>query len=468
MNLAFAPRQHLRGIGLATCALLTAGGLTAAPLPGGFAHSGWYQFELIVLADTQSETLESETWPLLPNVGYPARWRWLKDPAMRAKLMEAYPDATVVASPSGHLSVRLPASPPPTWIAPEGLVTEGDLSLIDGLIELGEGTDTSAYRLSLETLIPATSEPDLEGEALGPMLPFEEMAPAEPTPLTALESLGVPGSTLEPAPLAVAIPFAAPVVRPKLQPVTVLARSIPMPESFIREPLQQLAPGLARYRRNSDDELIASASWLQGPQDDTLAILLEPDADSDYPLVQGFVQLLPRGGAWRLGLNFWANTQGHYLPDFFEMPPPPPSPRRVAIIEASTALLQPVSTSALSEELIAANVSPAYGTDLPKPATAVTQRQPDSRLDARMSEISSDVALAPMPNNPTPAPEIPEWPWRHMIHVADTIPLTENRLRYYDHPVVKVIALWRELSWYEVFSQGRRTLSESESEATAP
>jgi len=468
MNLASAPRQHPRGIGLATWALLTAGGLTAAPLPGGFAHSGWYQFELIVLADTQSETLESETWPLLPNVGYPARWRWLKDPAMRAELMEAYPDASVMASPSGHLNVRLPASPAPTWIAPEGLVTEGDLSLIDGLIELGEGTDTSAYRLSLETLAPATSEPDLEGEAPGPVLPFEEMAPAEPTPLTALESLGVAGSTMEPAPLAVAIPFAAPVVRPKLQPVTVLARSIPMPESFIREPLQQLAPGLARYRRNSDDELIASASWLQGPQDDTLAILLEPDADSDYPLVQGFVQLLPRGGAWRLGLNFWANTQGHYLPDFFEMPPPPPSPRRVAIIEASTALLQPVSTSALPEELIAASVSPAYGTDLPKPATAVTQRQPDSRLDARMSEISSDVALAPMPNNPTPAPEIPEWPWRHMIHVADTIPLTENRLRYYDHPVVKVIALWRELSWYEVFSQGRRTLSESESEATAP
>ena len=78
MNLAFAPRQHLRGIGLAAWALLTAGALTAAPLPGGFAHSGWYQFELIVLADTQSETLESETWPLLPNVGYPARWRWLR------------------------------------------------------------------------------------------------------------------------------------------------------------------------------------------------------------------------------------------------------------------------------------------------------------------------------------------------------------------------------------------------------
>ena len=464
MNLALAPRQHLRGIGLAAWALLTAGALTAAPLPGGFAHSGWYQFELIVLADMQSETLESETWPLLPNVGYPARWRWLKDPAMQAELMAAYPDATVMASPSGHLSVRLPPSPAPTWIAPEGLLTEGDLSLIDELIELGEGTDTSAYRLSLETLAPATSEPD----APGLVLPFEAVAPAEPTPLTALEPLGMAGSASEPSSPAVAIPFAAPVDLPELQPVTVLARSIPMPESFIRQPLQQLAPGLARYRRSSDDELIASASWLQGPQDDTLAILLEPDTDSDYPLVQGFIQLLPRGGAWRLGLNFWANTQGHYLPDFFEMPPPPPSPRRVAVIEANTPPLRPASTGTLPDQAIAEGASPAFGTNLTGSATAVMGRQPETRLDPEMTEVTSGVASAPLANNPTPVPGITEWPWRHMIHVADTIPLTENRLRYYDHPVVKVIALWRELSWYEVFSQGRRRLSESESEATTP
>ena len=49
-----------------------------APLPGGFAHSGWYQFEVVVLVDTRAETLESETWPLVPAVTYPARWRWLQ------------------------------------------------------------------------------------------------------------------------------------------------------------------------------------------------------------------------------------------------------------------------------------------------------------------------------------------------------------------------------------------------------
>ena len=61
-----------------------------------------------------------------------------------------------------------------------------------------------------------------------------------------------------------------------------------------------------------------------------------------------------------------------------------------------------------------------------------------------------------------PIPQVPGWPWRHVIHVADTVPLAENRLRYYDHPVIKVIALWRELSWYEIFANGKRSLSSPE------
>ena len=148
-----------------------------------------------------------------------------------------------------------------------------------------------------------------------------------------------------------------------------------MPESFIRQPLQQLALGLSRYRRNSDDELIASASWLQGPQDDNLAILLEPDTDLNYPMVQGFIQLLPQGGAWRLGLNFWANTQGHYLPDFFEMHPPPPSPQRVAVIEATSASLQPMRIGALPQELLVDSASSAFGNERPGPTTAFMRRQ---------------------------------------------------------------------------------------------
>jgi len=77
-------RWSLRGF--ASVALLTALPVGAAPLPGGFEHSGWYQFEVIVMVDTRVETLDSETWPMLPTVGYPAQWRWLQDPELQTEL----------------------------------------------------------------------------------------------------------------------------------------------------------------------------------------------------------------------------------------------------------------------------------------------------------------------------------------------------------------------------------------------
>ena len=446
--------------------LLTAGSALTAPLPGGFAHSGWYEFEIIVLADTRSEILESETWPMAASVAYPTRWRWLQDPMKVISLSEAYPEAHIAASSSGHLSVRLPQSPAPSWTAPEGLLTEGDLSLIDELIQLGEGTDTSAYRLSLETLSPATTDSEVEAnepDAPGPVLPFEEVTPAVPaTPLTALESLGI----TERSSSNVAIPFAAPTVLPELLPVTVSARAIPMPQPFIRQPLAQLADGLTRYRRNNDDELIASASWLQGPGSEGLPILLEPDIESDYPSVQGFIQLLPRGNTWRLGINFWANTPGQYLPDFFEVPPPPPSPHRIAIIEAMPDLWSLTKRDAPPPFTLEDGMkSETGGAEKGVEATpGFPQTRP--REDA---VIGSESRLTP----PTPTaqagdasiPQVPGWPWRHVIHVADTVPLAENRLRYYDHPVIKVIALWRELTWYEVFANGKRSLSAPEAAA---
>ena len=37
---------------------LTTNAAVAARLPGGFAHSGWFQFELVVLVDTRPAVLE--------------------------------------------------------------------------------------------------------------------------------------------------------------------------------------------------------------------------------------------------------------------------------------------------------------------------------------------------------------------------------------------------------------------------
>ena len=388
--------------------------LHAAPLAGGFKHSGWYQFEVVVMIDTRAETLESETWPLLPTVGYPARWRWLQDESTRMALAAAHPDAVVASSPSGHLTVRLPAPPPPRWEAPSDLLTEGDMSLIDQLIEISQGTDTASLRLRETAAEDAPNEPAVLTP--GPLLPFEDIAPpeAETTSLLALESLGMAGPAPQPDSPSINIPFARPAEAVTLKPVSVTVRPIPTPAPFVQLPLNQLAAGLTRYRRSSEDEVVASASWLQGPDSNTLPILLETDSDTGYPSLQGFIQLVPRDNSWRMGLNFWANTDGRYLPEIFEMPEPPSSPQRITFLEPE----------------IAVNLGMGGETDSP-----------------------SDERGAP--------PARPEWPWRHLIRVADTIPLTENRLRYYDHPVIKVLAIWRELSWYELFYRGKILLDSS-------
>ena len=53
---------------LITVLSLTPNAAMAARLPGGFAHSGWFQFELVVLVDTRPTVLNSETWPLTTSV----------------------------------------------------------------------------------------------------------------------------------------------------------------------------------------------------------------------------------------------------------------------------------------------------------------------------------------------------------------------------------------------------------------
>lgn len=165
-------------------------GAVAAPLPGGFEHSGWYQFELVVMVDARAEVLASETWPLTTSVHYPARWRWLQDPALKAALMAQYESAVVSVSPSGHTMVTLPKAMPPLWEPPPALLTEQEIALIDELMALRLPTPVEP-----ESAAPDTDEPPALASAdntRGPLLPFEEAGLIEETVnLTPFESLGI-------------------------------------------------------------------------------------------------------------------------------------------------------------------------------------------------------------------------------------------------------------------------------------
>ena len=434
-----AGSKRLRGSLAAALALYSLAPI-AAPLPGGFQHSGWYQFEVVVMVDTRAEALESETWPLLPTVGYPARWRWLQDTATQRALEAEYPEAVVSSSPAGHLTVRLPAPQIPLWEPGTEMLTEGDMSVIDDLVEISQGSNTTAF---LAEKASEEEADETKAEATRPLLPFEEvpLAVEESSPLLVLESLGLAMPNEVGAESPINIPFAPEVDVISLDPISVAVEAIPTPAPFLQRPLDQLAPGLARYRRSSEDDVIAAMSWLQGPDSNTLPILLETDSDNGYPVLQGFIQLVPRGNTWRLGLNFWANTHGHYLPEIFEMPGPPASPRRIAVFA-------PVVRPNL-ETRQRTHLSDSEQLDTAGSFLWAGFGDADTPLEAKNGLTATKVEVPPTP----------EWPWRHLVHVADTIPLTERRLRYYDHPVIKVLAIWRELSWYELFAEGQELMN---------
>jgi len=426
---------------LITLLTLTTNAAMAARLPGGFAHSGWFQFELVVLVDTRPAVLNSETWPLTTSVHYPARWRWIQDPALKAALMTQYDSATVSVSPSGHVLVTPPSAAPPVWEPPPPLLTEPEIAMIDELMALRLPTppepDITETTAADELLSLAN-----ENERQGPLLPFEDAGLVDDTPrLTPFESLGITGDVLRGQAPEISIPLALPVEEVTLTPLTVTARRIPQPATFEKLPLDRLAAGLERYQQQNDDAVLVATSWLQSPDSDSLPILVEPDTDSPYPVLQGFIQLLPRDNSWRLGVNLWANTDGQYLPSIFEGAAPPPSPQRVTVLSAQ------------------ASLDPA----LSHPASIDADNGLPAQVSVPLSLIDTESSPATLMNEPgLPAqplsgpvpPTLAPWPWRHVIHIEDTVPLSENRLRYYDHPVVKILATWRELSWYELYALG--------------
>ena len=310
------------------------------------------------------------------------------------------------------------------------------MALIDELMAL-------RFPSPAEPDIDATADPEQplplaeDDERQGPLLPFEEAGLDDDTSrLTSFESLGIAGDDLRKQAPEVSIPLALPAEHVTLTPLTVTARRIPQPATFEKRPLDRLAAGLERYQRQSDDAVVVATSWLQSPDSGSLPILVEPDTDSPYPVLQGFVQLLPRDNSWRLGLNLWANTDGQYLPAIFESAAPPPSPQRVTVLSTQPAL------------------DPAH-VDQEDNVTKKA-RVPVGSVDDDSSTASlGDEPSLPAGHPTSYAPQAPApWPWRHVIHIEDTVPLSENRLRYYDHPVVKVLATWRELSWYELYALG--------------
>jgi hypothetical protein len=203
----------------------------------------------------------------------------------------------------------------------------------------------------------------------------------------------------------------------------------PMPASYQLMPYEILKPGLRQLEKDTGRAPASVLSWLQPISAESDAVVVDKWAQSDRdPHIQGTLQITGPSASsreYRLTTNLWTNTSGSYLPQ--KLPPLalPAPPTRVLLIEPEQVLTQVLEEPTV--EFI--DITTGLNTLKPELVDPVTSEDEDQ-----------DPAVAALP--------------KHAIALVDQRDLREGYVRYIDHPVIQVAAVWRELTYAELFELG--------------
>jgi hypothetical protein len=202
-----------------------------------------------------------------------------------------------------------------------------------------------------------------------------------------------------------------------------------MPASYQLMPYEILKPGLRQLEKDTGRAPASVLSWLQPISAESDAVVVDKWAQSDRdPHIQGTLQITGPSASsreYRLTTNLWTNTSGSYLPQ--KLPPLalPAPPTRVLLIEPEQVLTQVLEEPTV--EFI--DITTGLNTLKPELVDPVTSEDEDQ-----------DPAVAALP--------------KHAIALVDQRDLREGYVRYIDHPVIQVAAVWRELTYAELFELG--------------
>ena len=201
----------------------------------------------------------------------------------------------------------------------------------------------------------------------------------------------------------------------------------PLPASYQLMPYEILKPGLRKLEKDTGRAPVSVLSWLQPISAESDAVVVDKWTQSDRePHIQGTLQINGPSASsreYRLATNLWTNTTGSYLPQ--KLPPLalPAPPTRVLLIEP-----EQVITQVLEEPTVEfIDITTGLNTLRPEPIDTVTTED-------------EDPVVAALP--------------KHAIALMDQRDLREGYVRYIDHPVIQVAAVWRELTYAELFELG--------------
>ena len=203
----------------------------------------------------------------------------------------------------------------------------------------------------------------------------------------------------------------------------------PLPASYQAMPLEMLPAGLKKLEKDTGRRPVALLSWLQPIEGVSNAVIVDSwDEDGPTPHLQGTVrvsQATNETDGYRLTTDLWANTTAQYLPERLPAIEIPTAPTRVLVIEPE----EPVNAEKTQASVEFVDISTGLNTVNPP------LRQSDENDSSGSGEVS-----------------IPRL--KHAIRLNETRDLREGYVRYIDHPVIQVAAVWRELTYAELHEMG--------------
>jgi len=352
------PETGLAGPLLATLIFLSAARAEAAA-PDVLVE-GWYQVEMLVFVRDEAIAQPEEQWPPLPELAYPTGYRFLIEPDLADRRLRESAAFASRIDDRGVQHLIVPRSPSALDLTPrpDALIRE---PYVEPEEASGEG-------------------PQVDGQALqAPPLLAAPMAPeAEP------DDGGVrPVATI-------------PLVRPEV--------TLPVERLEFR----RQAAGL---RRRGQRVLFHESWWTRLAQDGPKRLVaLDRSADmdgEDWPELQGIVTLY-RSRYLHAEVDLWINTMAPYLPDGWQIAPPPKA----------------------------------------KPSLTAHTLQGEARnpwsTDDGIDGVGRELAPLREPLPPTPpaeagAPVAEPYPWRHAVRHRQTRRMRSGEIHYLDHPALGVI-----------------------------
>lgn len=199
----------------------------------------------------------------------------------------------------------------------------------------------------------------------------------------------------------------------------------PLPASYQLMPLEMLPQGLKQLQKDTGRQPVSIVSWLQPTSGKSDAVVVDSWTDeSTLPDLQGTVRISgpsDESRQFRLSMNLWANTTGRYLPEKLPAIAVPTPPTRILLIEPQSKNKQEVDEPTVEFVDIATGLN------------TVSSPQDIEGTDPK-ALISPSI--------------------KHAVLLNETRDLREGYVRYIDHPVIQVAAVWRELSYAELYELG--------------